>query len=75
MATLSVRLDKGLINRAAAIGKVLSRTSPKQIEHWAKIGKVMEENPELSYEFVKNAMISKAEKDAGMLVDYSFNED
>jgi hypothetical protein len=32
----------------------------------------MEDNPELSYGFVKQAMIAKAEKDAGKLEPYEF---
>lgn len=72
MATVSIRLDKGLINRATIIGKALDRTTPKQIEHWAKIGKIMEDNPDLPYEFVKQAVIAKAEIEAGELERYDF---
>lgn len=72
MATVSIRLDKDLINRATIIGKALDRTTPKQIEHWAKIGKIMEENPDLPYEFVRQAVIAKAEMEAGELERYDF---
>ena len=72
MATVSIRLDKDLINRAAIIGKALDRTTPKQIEHWAKIGKIMEDNPDLPYEFVKQAVIAKAEIEVGELESYDF---
>ncbi len=72
MATVSIRLDKDLINRATIIGKALDRTTPKQIEHWAKIGKIMEDNPDLPYEFVKQAVIAKAEIEAGELERYDF---
>ena len=37
MATTSVRLDQDLVEKASIIGKALNRTTPKQIEHWAKI--------------------------------------
>ena len=72
MATVSIRLDKDLINRATIIGKALDRTTPKQIEHWAKIGKIMEDNPDLTYEFVRQAVIAKAEIEAGELERYDF---
>ncbi len=72
MATVSIRLDKDLINRATIIGKALDRTTPKQIEHWAKIGKIMEDNPDLPYEFVKQAAIAKVEIEAGELERYDF---
>lgn len=55
------------------MAKALNRTTPKQIEHWAKIGEMMEDNPGLPYEFVKQAIIAKAEKEAGRLEAYSFD--
>ena len=75
MATASIRIDKDLFNKAEVMAKEFSRTPPKQIEHWAKIGQIMEGNPDLSYEFVKGVMISKAEKDEGLLSDYEFSDD
>jgi len=72
MATTSVRLDQDLIDKATIMAKALNRTPPKQIEHWAKIGEMMEDNPDLSYEFVKQAIIAKAEREAGKLEPYDF---
>ena len=72
MSTSSIRLDQDLVEKAARMAKALSRTTPKKIEHWAKIGEIMEDNPDLPYEFVKQAIIAKAEKDAGKLESYDF---
>jgi hypothetical protein len=72
MATSSVRLDESLVEKASIMGKALNRTTPKQIEHWAKIGKIMKDNPDLPYDLVRQAIISQAEKDAGKLVPYTF---
>lgn len=72
MATTSIRLDQELVEKATIMAKALNRTPPKQIEHWAKIGEIMEDNPDLPYEFVKQAIISQAEKEAGKLEDYDF---
>lgn len=72
MATASIRLNEELVEKASIIGKALNRTTPKQIEHWAKIGEMMEDNPDLPYEFVKQAIIAKAEKEAGKLEAYDF---
>ena len=72
MTTASVRLDQELIDKATIMAKALSRTAPKQIEHWAKIGEMMEDNPDLPYEFVKQAIIAKAEREAGKLEAYDF---
>ena len=72
MATASIRLDQELVEKAAIMAKAYSRSTSKQIEHWAKIGEMMEDNPDLSYEFVRQAIISKAEKEAGKLESYHF---
>lgn len=72
MATTSIRLDQDLIDKATIMAKALNRTTPKQIEHWAKIGKIMEDNPDLSYVFVKQAIIAQAEKEVGNLERYDF---
>lgn len=72
MATTSIRLDQDLIDKATIMARALNRTPPKQIEHWAKIGEIMEDNPDLPYEFVKQAIIAQAEKEAGKLESYHF---
>ena len=72
MTTTSIRLDQELVEKATIMAKALNRTPPKQIEHWAKIGEIMEDNPDLPYEFVKQAIIARAEKEAGKLEDYDF---
>lgn len=72
MATASIRLDQELVEKASIMAKALNRTAPKQIEHWAKIGEMMEDNPDLPYEFVRQAIIANAEREAGKLEPYEF---
>jgi len=72
MSSTSIRLDQELLQRATIMAKALNRTTPKQIEHWAKIGEIMEDNPDLPYEFVRQAIIAKAEREAGKLEAYDF---
>lgn len=74
MSTASIRLDQDLVDKDAIMAKALNHTTPKQIEHWAKIGEMMEDNPDLPYEFVKQAIIAKAEKEAGKLEEYDFSQ-
>ncbi|MEE8056469.1 MAG: hypothetical protein V3T17_01340 [Pseudomonadales bacterium] len=73
MSTTSIRLDQKLIEKATIMAKALDRTPPKQIEHWAKIGEMMEDNPDLPYDFVRQAIISRAERNAGKLESYDFD--
>ena len=72
MATTSIRIDQTLFEKASIMAQAYSRSVPKQIEHWAKIGEIMEDNPDLPYAFVKQSMIAKAEKDAGKLEPFKF---
>ncbi len=58
-------MDKVLILEAEKKGKSNNLSAEQQIEHWAKIGKVMEENPDLTYDFVKESLLSKSEFDSG----------
>ena len=72
MASSSLRLESELVERAKLVGTAQSRSAAKQIEHWAKIGRMMEENPDISYEFVRQALIAKAENESGQLEPYTF---
>jgi hypothetical protein len=43
-----------------------------QIEHWAKIGKCAEENPDLTYNLIKEIFIGLEELDQGEYSEYKF---
>lgn len=68
----SVRLSNSLVRQAQAVGDVMSRSGAGQIEHWAKIGKIAEENPDLTYSFIRDSLLAKAEVDNGLVDDYEF---
>ncbi len=58
----TVKLSDKLIEDARQYGKVFHRSMPKQIEYWAIIGKIAEENPDLPYDFIKDILLAKNEK-------------
>jgi hypothetical protein len=64
MAT-SVRLDDSLVEDAQMYANATSRSVPKQIEHWAKLGRTIEDNPDLPLAFVLDAMLARAEIESG----------
>ena len=70
MATASIRLDSEIISSAEVYAKVQDRTPPKQIEHWVRIGRIMEDNPDLPYEFVQDALLAFAELSTGKVKKY-----
>jgi len=74
MATSSVRLDQSLVEKANIWGKAHHRTAPKQIEYWAKIGEIMEDNPDLPFSFVKQALLAQAEREAGKLESFDLDD-
>jgi hypothetical protein len=47
-------------------------TTDKQINHWAKIGKIAEENPDLSFEFIQSVLEAKQEALNGQTEPYLF---
>ena len=69
MAT-SVRLDDSFVKEAQVYAEATKRSIPKQIEHWAEIGRIAEDNADLSYEFIKDALLATAEINAGRTSKY-----
>lgn len=72
MAT--VKLSKDIVSEARIISKALNRSLAGQIEHWAKIGRLAEENPDLTYEFIKNILIAHQESQAEKYQPYQFDK-
>jgi hypothetical protein len=69
MAT-SVRLDDEFVTEARVHAEAESRSLPKQIEYWAKIGQIMIDNPDLSYEFVRESLLANEEVKQGLVKPY-----
>jgi hypothetical protein len=59
----TVNLSDTLVEEAKRYGHVYSRSTPKQIEYWARIGKIAEENPDLPYDFIKGILLALEEPD------------
>ena len=70
--TRAIKLSNDLILEAHKYAAVYSRSVPKQIEHWAKIGKIAEDNPDLSYEFIGNILKARAEMDSGNVSPFEY---
>lgn len=69
----SVRLSVTLVKQAKAVGEVMSRSGAGQIEYWTKIGKITEENPDLSYALIKDVLLAKSGIDNGLVDNYEFD--
>jgi hypothetical protein len=71
MAT-AVRISKELVSEAKKYSRIDHRSITGQIEHWAKIGKCAEENPELTYNLVKEILMGIEELEQGERLEYKF---
>lgn len=56
-----VKISEELHDVARARAKVLNRSINMQVEHWIRIGKLVEENPEMTYRDIWNKLINEAE--------------
>ncbi len=68
----AVRVSDELVSDARKFSKVDHRSLTGQIEHWARIGKCAEENPDLTYDLVKEILIGIEELDRGEKSEYQF---
>jgi len=68
----AVKLSESIVSKAKIMSKVFKRSIAGQIEYWATIGQIAEENPDLNYEFIKNILISQQEAAAEQVEEYIF---
>lgn len=68
--TVELSDDFRMVTQRAA--ELCSRSVPKQIEFWSRIGKLVEENPDLPLDLIREIQRSRLEADAGGLSAYEF---
>ena len=71
MAT-AIRVSEELVNEAKKYSRIEHRSMTGQIEHWARIGKCIEENPDLTYSLIKEIFIGIEELEQGERSEYRF---
>ena len=67
-----VRISDKLVGEARKYSRIDHRSITGQIEHWAKIGKCAEENPDLTYSLIKEILIGIEELDQDETSEYRF---
>jgi len=72
MGSVAVRLSEDIVRVVRKQAAINSRSVPKQIEHWLKIAKTMEENPDLPYDFVAGVLEGLMEMDTGEVSEFQF---
>ena len=71
MAT-TIKLSDELIVSARRYGELYSRSVHKQIEYWSRIGRITEENPDLTYRFIHEILIAQQESSEHQVTPYQF---
>lgn len=72
MAT-AIRISEELVGEAKKYSKIEHRSLTGQIEHWARIGKCLEENPDLTYSLVKEILVGLEELNQNEKTEYRFD--
>ncbi|MBU1107646.1 MAG: ParD-like family protein [Candidatus Riflebacteria bacterium] len=70
--SVAVKISDELISEARIYSRVNHRSLTGQIEFWAKIGKCIEENPDLSFSEIKEMLLGLEELKEGKGTEYIF---
>jgi DNA polymerase III psi subunit len=68
----AIQLSELLIEEAKPYPQAMQRSVAEQIEYWARLGKVAEENPDLPIHMLQDMLVSMEELKAGNLSTYQF---
>jgi hypothetical protein len=68
----AINVSEQLVEEAKPVAQATHRSVSEQIEFWARLGKVAEENPDLPIQILQDTLISLEEVRAGNLSAYQF---
>lgn len=70
--SVALKLSEGIVALAKPHAAAKHRSVPKQIEYWARLGKAVEDNPELPLQLIQDTILGLEEAKAEQLSDYKF---
>lgn len=70
----AIKISESLAAAAALFAKVQQRSVAGQVEYWAKLGKIADENPDLPISFIKDILVGREELRVGQKTPYIFGE-
>lgn len=68
----AVRISQDLFDKAQVRAEILHRSVAGQIEFWSKIGRIAEENPDLTFQNIHQILVGLGEKKSGQVSPYKF---
>jgi len=72
--SVAVRISEPLAQKARSRSRALHRSLAGQIEYWAQMGEILEDNPDLSFNVVQDILIGREEAKNNELMPYVFGE-
>ena len=69
-----IRVSDDLATIARARSEAEQRSMTSQIEYWAKLGRIAEDNPDLPYSFIKDTIVGMQEIDADLGQEFVFSK-
>lgn len=70
----AVKISDELVAKAKIKSKVFKRSIAGQIEYWAKIGQIVEDNPNLPLPMIQDILVGKEQIKSGQGTLYVFGE-
>jgi hypothetical protein len=72
--SIAVKISDDLVKKARSRAHVLNRSVAGQIEYWAKIGEIAEDNPDIPFFFIQDILIGLEQVKEGDVTPYIFKE-
>ncbi|MDP8314544.1 MAG: hypothetical protein RAP70_05655 [Candidatus Celaenobacter antarcticus] len=72
--SIAVKISNELARSAKINSIIFKRSLAGQIEFWATIGKIAEENEDLPFSFIKKILVGKRQAKNQDLTPYEFNQ-
>lgn len=70
----AIKISSEIAQEARLTAKVSRRSMAGQVEYWAFIGKIAEENPDLSFLVIKDILLGREQLKEGLGTPYVFGE-
>ena len=70
----AIKISDDIAKEARITAKVTRRSMAGQVEYWAYIGKIAEDNPDLSFSVINDILLGREQLKGGLGIPYSFGE-
>ena len=72
--SIAIKISDKIANEARISAKVARRSMAGQVEYWASIGKIAEDNPDLSFSVINDILLGREQLKEGLGTSYVFGE-